>query len=57
MIAMPSEPPSWRPTFRRADAKPDSLGWTPEMAVTLVDTNAMPRPIARTTNGPRTSVT
>src|SRR5258708_1699358 len=55
MIAMPSEPPSWRPTLSRAEARPDSVGLTAEMAVALVETNAMPRPIASTTSGPNTS--
>ncbi len=52
--AMPSEPPSCRPTFSSAEAIPDSSAVTPEIAVMLVDTKTPPRPMARTTSGPST---
>src|SRR5258706_15721374 len=46
MIAMPSEPPSWRPTLSRAEARPDPLGVTAQMAVALAENKATPRPMA-----------
>src|SRR2546430_16610548 len=57
ITAMPIEPPSCRPTLSTAEASPDSLGLTPEIATKLVETKTRPRPTASTTSGPSTEAT
>ena len=52
--AIPIEPPSCWPTFRRAELNPDSLGETPATATIVVDTKISPRPNEIASTGPST---